>query len=76
MEENITAPFSYIAREDIKNCPTEATHVYMNPTNEFIQLFYKVKGDTITYFACNHTWFYSMTARRCKNFIDKLVPII
>jgi hypothetical protein len=63
-------------RTNILNCPKEATHVHMNPTNEFIQLFYRIKDNNINYLStCGGGWCYSDSAEKDKEFINKLTPI-
>jgi hypothetical protein len=66
-----------IKRIDIKECPPQATHAKFNPTNEFIELFYKIEKDEIKFLStCGGGWGHSDSADKDKDFINKLIKIV
>jgi hypothetical protein len=63
-------------RDDIKDCPQDATHAKLNPSGEFIELFYKVDGTHVQYKStCGGGWFFSDAAEKDSNFLNRLTPI-
>jgi hypothetical protein len=63
-------------RSDINDCPAKATHVKLNPSGEFIEMFYRVnEHGVIQYQSFSGSWCFSMESERDKNFMDRLIEI-
>lgn len=62
-------------RKDIKDCPENATHLHLNPSNEFIQMFYKIDETGVAYQTFSGSWAYSDSAEKDPEFIKKLIEI-
>jgi hypothetical protein len=60
-------------RENIKDCPKDASHILLNPAKEFIQLFYRKNKYGIWQYlsTCGGGWF----ATEDKNIENKLTEI-
>lgn len=56
---------------DTVKIPTGATHYRMNPTNKFIEQFYKVENDVVFYYSIFNQWNISEEAIKQPNFIEK-----
>ncbi len=63
-------------RSNINECPADATHVKMNPTNKFIELFYRVADNNINFLStCGGGWQHSFEADKDVDFINRLTKI-
>lgn len=72
-----TTTVTALERADTKDCPKEATHVKMNPTGEFIEMFYRRNENGLWQYlsSCGGGWMYSDAQEKDKNFSDRLILI-
>jgi hypothetical protein len=62
---------------DTVKIPTGAQYYRMNPTNEFIEQFYKIENERVFYYSIFNEWNVSEAAEKQRDFVEKkLIKLI
>lgn len=65
-----------IKRSEINGeVPADATHCLFNPSDKFVQMFYKIEGESVKYRTFAKLWFYSDSNEKDPNFKNKLTVL-